>query len=303
MPDFPNTPFFTAPLTYCTLTKELHRLKEEHPKLKVSTLGYSVFGRPIPYLWLGEGKSLVLYVATHHAMEWITGNLLLAFAEELLSLWRQNDSKTAEMLKAFSLVFVPMLNPDGVTLVFEGADPSHPYYHRQLRMNGDNEDFSHWQANARGVDLNHNYSAGFSEYQAIQRKQGILSGGPTLYSGLRPESEPEVAALAGLIRILRPVAILTLHTQGEEIYYDSENATPKMHKMAHHLSALTGYTLGKTEGTGAFGGLTEWAVRCGIPSFTLECGKGQNPLPLSMAKEMYSTLRPALLTLPSLSLL
>ena len=53
-------------------------------------------------------------------------------------------------------------------------------------------DFTHWQANARGVDLNHNYDAGFLEYKQIEAEQGILGGGPTRYSGECPESEPEV---------------------------------------------------------------------------------------------------------------
>lgn len=301
MPQSAQNPFLTTPLTYSTLEQWLAHLRYAYPGVRISTLAYSVFGRRIPYLLLGEGKTAVLYVAAHHAMEWIGGNLLLHFAEELLERGKQKDKIVKDLFSRFRLVIVPQLNPDGVTLVLEGGDPNHPYYHRQLRMNGESEDFSHWQANARGVDLNHNYSVGFAEYQTVQRELGIYGGAPSLYSGLRPESEPETAALAGLVRLLHPRLILTLHTQGEEIYFDAPNASPAMHKIAQRLAALTGYTLGIAEGTAAYGGLTEWAVRCGIPSFTLECGKGKNPLPIAFAPEIYETLQDAFLCAPSLA--
>jgi len=291
--------YLSLPLTYETLHATLAELQDAYPRLRVATLAYSICGRRIPYLMMGEGEKTVLYVAAHHAMEWLTGNLLLAFAYRLLSGETEGDQKCKSLLRRFRFVLIPQLNPDGVSLALEGANPSHPLYHRQVSMNG-GEDFSHWQANARGVDLNHNYSVGFHEYRKLQTEKGILSGAPTLYAGEYPESEPESAALAGLIRILHPAIILTLHTQGEEIYYDATRATPQMHKMAKHLSRLTGYALGIAEGTAAYGGLTEWAVGCGIPSFTLECGKGQNPLPLSQAPDIYESLKEALFTAPTL---
>ena len=39
---------------------------------------------------------------------------------------------------------------------------------RGLKYNQQSDDFSHWQANARGVDLNHNYDSGFYEYKKIE---------------------------------------------------------------------------------------------------------------------------------------
>ena len=109
-----------------------------------------------------------------------------------------------------------------------------------------------------------------------------------------------MAGLAGLVRLLRPDIILTLHTQGEEIYYDSPHATPSMHKMAELLAEKTGYALGEAKGTAAYGGLTEWAVRCGIPSFTFECGHGKNPLPQKDAPAIYKVMREAFYLAPQL---
>ena len=49
-------------------------------------------------------------------------------------------------------------------------------------MNGGSEDFTRWQANVRGVDLNHNYDAGFDAYKQLEPSLGITGGGPTRQS-------------------------------------------------------------------------------------------------------------------------
>ena len=295
--------FFTAPLDYKELTGGLSLLEAASPTVTVKKVGKSILGRTIPALWWGEGEQTVLLVGAHHGMEWITGNLLMAFLQELMELYAQNDENALQFYRVLRLVVIPQLNPDGVEMALHGANPHHPLYGRQLRMNGGSTDFSHWQANARGVDLNHNYAVGFYEYKETEKQMGIFDGAPTRFSGNAPESEPETAALATYIRILRPSLILTLHTQGEEIYYDAMNATPAMHKTAKELSRKTGYTLATAEGAAAFGGLTEWAVSCKIPCYTLECGKGKNPLPITDAPLMYQRLKNALFSLPNLSIL
>lgn len=332
MPDIMDD-LFSMPLTYRRLEEICTALSARCPRLCVSTLAYSVCGRRIPYLHIGEGRRLVLYVAGHHASEWICGLPLLAFAQELCGICGRGTESTEtkesggnagaetaddgagasapvkdgfctpRLLEQYRFLIVPQLNPDGVALQQNGADPAHLLWRRQMNMNGGSEDFTHWQANARGVDLNHNYSVGFCEYRRLEAERGILGGAPSLYSGAYPESEPEAASLANLIRLLRPSLILTLHTQGEEIFFDAPHATPSMHRMAEGLAALTGYRPAVAASTAAYGGLTDWAVRCGIPSFTLECGKGENPLPLSDAAEMYRRLRKAFFCAPQLSYL
>jgi g-D-glutamyl-meso-diaminopimelate peptidase len=77
-----------------------------------------------------------------------------------------------------------MLNPDGVDLQIKGIEAGGILSERLLKMNG-REDFSHWQANARGVDLNHNYDAGFHEYKKLEKENDICAGA-TRYSGEYP---------------------------------------------------------------------------------------------------------------------
>ena len=196
-----------------------------------------------------------------------------------------------------------MLNPDGVEYQIHGVKEDNPLYERLLSMNGQSECFTHWQANARGVDLNHNYDAGFWEYKKLEVENGIPQGAPTRYSGSAPESEPETRALCDLIRFHNDLlGVMTLHTQGEEIYFQSGGKIPKKSKaIAAKLSALSGYHLSAAEGLASYGGLTDWCIqKLDLPAFTIECGKGENPLPYAMLSSIYVDLRQALFSFPTL---
>ena len=240
-------------------------------------------------------------------MEWITTVLLLRFAFDICTALERKSTVYGncmdDLLSSYTVYIVPMLNPDGVEYQIHGVSEDNPLRHRLLGMNGGSLDFSTWQANARGVDLNHNYDAGFAEYKLWELRNDILGGQPTRYSGECPESEPEVAYLCGFIRFREGLkGVLTLHTQGEEIFYRSGGkSAPDGLRIAKRLAVLSGYRLATAEGPAAYGGLTDWCIqRLGLPSFTLECGKGKNPLPLSQAFPIYAHLRRALFTFPSL---
>jgi len=169
-------------------------------------------------------------------------------------------------------------------------------------MNGGSSDFSHWQANARGVDLNHNYDSGFWEYKIVERDASLFDGAPTKFSGEHPESEPETHALCNFVRFKKPDIALSLHTQGEEIYYTSGDKSPNCSlSIAKTISRLTGYRISFPTGTAKYGGFTDWFIESfERPSFTLECGKGVNPLPFSNYDEIYYRIKRALFTLPVL---
>ncbi len=293
---------YREPLTHARMTEYLEILAARYGNLEISTLGHSILSREIPVLRLGTGERSLLYVGAHHGSEWMTSVLLLHFVNDLCSCY--TAKKTSEglelsyLLSNRSLYIVPMLNPDGVELSINGAEES-LLRERQMRQNGGSPDFTHWQANARGVDLNHNYNAGFFAYKKWERENEI-SAGATRYSGECPESEPESAALAALVRSLSPLLILTLHTQGEEIYYGKREGSAS-HRLAGQLSRLSGYRVAHAEGAAAYGGLTDWASdELNIPACTLECGYGENPLPLSQYPEIYAKLRRALFVAPTL---
>ena len=211
-------------------------LFSKHGNIQGSVIARSILSKPIEVYFIGEGKRYVTVFATHHALESITTNFAFLFIDYLMSKSSGgviNGIDCKFLLSKYRFAVVPCVNPDGVELRINGAGDS-PLTDRLMRMSGG--DFSTWQSNARGVDLNHNYDALFDEYKALEKKNGIVPGA-TLYSGEAPESEPETKGVANLVRTLMPVALVSLHTQGEEIY-----AYPKTAKISTAAAAMAPVT-------------------------------------------------------------
>ena len=291
---------------YCAMMERLHSLADTYSFVTLSYIGTSILDRAIPVLHIGSGSRRVLYVGAHHGMEWLTSLVLTRFLEELCEVVKEKKRVCGiypcDLLDGYTLSVLPMLNPDGVEYQIHGVREDNPLRERLLAMNGGSEDFSSWQANARGVDLNHNYDAGFAEYKQLEKAQGISKGAPTRYSGECAESEVEVAALCNLIRFSAPwKGIMTLHTQGEEIFAPPCKKEQTESVTARRLADLTGYRLVSAEGLAAYGGLSDWASeRLSIPSFTMECGRGKNPLPITQISSVYATMRAALFLFPTI---
>lgn len=290
---------------YAALMNCVYALADEYEFLNFSYLTESVMGRGIPILSLGEGEKQIFYIGAHHGAERITSAVLIRFIIEFCSLIKQDASfdgiNLKYIMKSRTLVIIPMLNPDGVEISANGVPRDSLWCTRLLNMNG-SEDFSKWQANANGVDLNHNYDAGFAEYKEIEKSLGIKGGSATRFSGDAPESEPETGALCNYLRFNNPTALMTLHTQGREIYYTSGGlCTRSATVAAGYLSRITGYKTAMPDGAAAYGGLTDFCIqKLGIPAFTIECGKGTNPLPKSDLPLLYREMRKALFTFPTM---
>lgn len=277
------------------------------PDVSLSYLGKSLRGRSIPILNLGckNAKTKILYVACHHASEWICASVLLRFCFEISALAAGGRSiygiNAKTLLSSRLICVIPMLNPDGVALQQDGTEEKDPMYDRLLKMNG-SADFSKWQANGRGVDLNHNYNAAFEKYKEIERKIGIVGGSRTKYSGEYPESEPEVSMLCNFIRYTEFASAVSFHTQGEVIYNSFGGYKPRRSdSVAATVSKMTGYKVAVPDGTAAYGGMTDWFIsEFDRPCFTVECGLGENPLPLRDGFDIYLKLREMLFSFPIL---
>lgn len=288
--------------TYENLVSDIENLCVKYPIISRGTIGKSLVGRELPLITVGRGKKSLLIVGTHHGMESITSLLCIKYIEEYCRLIEGREKISgisADLIFSERKVYiVPMLNPDGTELHAKGGDSLNPLTERLSAMSGG--DYSCWQANGRGVDLNHNYNAGFEEYKKIEPTLGIYGGGATRYSGEYPESEPETSALCAFIKMAEPSMLIALHTQGEEIYADYNGVFPPNGKaIGERLSSLCGYPVSKPEPEACFGGLKDWFIlEYNRPAFTIECGKGKNPLPIEDAGHIYSRIRKALLTSP-----
>ena len=95
-----------------------------------------------------------------------------------------------------------------------------------------------------------------------------------------------------------PSLAVSLHTQGEEIYYQPKDRI--MARRAERLASLIGYTVAEPEGTAAYGGLCDYTGSLGIPSFTLELGRGVNPLPEDAIPDIFKRVGEAIAILPTL---
>lgn len=290
------------PYTFDVLEKDLERLKEDFPKLETGIIGRSVWGKSLYYIRIGSGNNKILYNGAHHGMEWITSAMLMRFAKEFLEAEKENRAmrgfSTAALSKRTSLYIVPMLNPDGVRLATLGMPNRLDVRTRQrlLRMNG-SADFSRWQANANGVDLNHNYDAMWQKSKNMEVEYGIYSPGATRFSGTHPECEPESRAMAEFTRQHSFSMAIAFHSQGRVIYHGFMGKEPvNSLKIAKAFTRISPYQLDNTEGIASYGGYKDWFVdRFDRPGYTIEVGMGQNPLPISQLSQIYDDTLPILL--------
>lgn len=294
-----------VPVTYDVMMEKLEVLLNKYRFISVGYIGKSIYNKNIPVIRLGEGSKKVIYIGAHHGSEWITSGLLLRFINEYCEAYERggavNKTRIEDLYKNYEISVIPMLNPDGVEISVKGVSKDNVMYQRLLSMNNYSDDFSHWQANGRGVDLNHNYNSGFSEYKKIENDLLINCGAPSKYSGEYPESELETGYLCSYVRFNDFSGALTLHSQGEEIYYTScGESKSEFEKIAKYLSQISDYKLNKPSGSASYGGFTDWFIKeFDKPSFTIECGKGENPLPLTDMPLIYIKLRRLLFEAPT----
>ncbi|MCR5576637.1 MAG: peptidoglycan-binding protein [Oscillospiraceae bacterium] len=295
---------WSAALTgYC-----VRGLQARYPFLTAGEIGRSVLGRPLWRLRLGEGDRRVLYNASHHANEWICTPLLLKFCEELAAAFAAGESiagvSAAELLSRASVHLIPAVNPDGIDLVtgeLEGGES----FRQAQRIAADYPQFpfpAGWKANIRGTDLNLQYPAGWEHAKAIKYAQGVVSPAPADFVGRAPLSAPESRALYDYTLALSPRLTMSWHTQGEVIYWRyGAMEPPRAREIGEALAELSGYALADAPYISGFAGYKDWFIACfDCPGYTIEAGRGVNPLPLSEFDAIYRASLPMLARAPLL---
>ncbi len=254
-------------------------------------LGQSVLHRTIGALCLGEGDETVLIAAAFHAQEWMTAFVCLRLCESLCEAIAHRRPllgwNVRRALCDRRVLFVPLVNPDGVEIALHGCDSAGVFGKTVDDLGGNIP--RRWQANARGVDLNHNFNAGFEKLQAEERKKGIRGPSPRQWGGPFPESEPETQVLTSLCRRTPFRHVVALHSQGEEIYWQYGDKTPPASLlMAQVMASVSGYCAAHPTGLASHGGFKDWFIDTfSRPGFTIELGRGENPLPLSEFENIY----------------
>ena len=269
-------------------------LTRKYPFIKRQNIGKSLCGRPIYAYSIGSDQSKTLYAGAFHGMEWLTSLILLRFLEKCaISIEKNRDIlcfRMYDFLKAKGLCIIPCVNPDGVEIQLKGSSGAEK---NKRFVDSVSKDTSHWQANAGGVDINHNFNAGWKKLKRLEIKNGITKPAPTRYGGKAPESEPETRALTKLCRSVDFERALALHSQGREIYCSFGKHTPVLSfRLASVFSQASGYNIAFPEDIATGGGFKDWFIDSfRRPALTVEMGMGENPLPLSDFESEYEILR------------
>ncbi|PLR87582.1 M14 family metallopeptidase [Bacillus sp. V33-4] len=278
--------FGKKPYDFNTLATDIEKLLNVYPFMIINTIGSSVLGKPIQEIKLGRGRRKVHINASFHANEWITTAILMSFLNTyLLSLTNMNPVQgvtTMNLYNSVDLSIVPMVNPDGVDLVVTG--PPEEVRARVIEINRGSTDFTGWKANLRGVDLNNQFPANWE----IEKTRKPKSPAPRDYPGVAPLTEPEAVVMAELARTRSFDRLLAFHTQGKEFYWGYEGLEPlESGIIANEFARVSGYR--KVQYVDSHAGYKDWFIQdFRRPGFTIELGKGINPLPLSHFDEIYT---------------
>ena len=292
---FPVVPNHVA-YSYALHTILLDGLAARYPFLRLTEIGESVEGKPLSAVSIGTGDVSVFYNASHHANEWITSTLLMTYLENYSKAYAETGEiggmEADTLYRRATLHLVPLVNPDGVDLV-TGALPDWDSYYRQARAMAEFYPAipfpSGWKANIAGVDLNLGYPAGWEQARKIKFAQGFTRPGPRDYVGSAPLAEPENRALVEYTRLIAPRLTLSYHTQGEVIYYKFlDYDPPRADEIGEALARASGYLLETTPYESGFAGYKDWFIQSFLlPGYTIEAGRGTNPLPLTQFERIY----------------
>lgn len=271
-------------------------LTARYPFLNVGRMGYSVLGKPLYWLSIGEGRRELFYNAAHHANEWITSPLLMKFLENYARSYAFEGSiggqPAAELYRRATLYVAPMVDPDGVDIVTAELGTGSTAYARAQRIAADYPAISFpsgWKANINGVDLNLQYPAGWEEARDIKFAQGFNSPAPRDYVGSAPLDQPESRAVYNFTLEHDFKLTLSYHTQGNVIFWKYLDYEPaNSYAIGLRFAQLSGYSLELTPPESANAGYKDWFIQqYDRPGYTIEAGRGVSPLPLSQFDDIY----------------
>ena len=268
---------------YGDMERDLEKLNRKYSgRCELSGIGTTYDKRKIYCLRIGSryAKKKLVIDAAIHGREWKNTQILMRQTEEML----RDYPDFKKRFQNTCIYVLPMDNPDGVTIAQYGYKGIRNKKLRKLVKKAGHAKI--WKANARGVNLNDNFSAGFTT-ENKKKKAHYMN-----YPGKKAGSEKESKALMKFIKKAEPDVVLNLHSTGSIIYWNFNvegNLYDKLEKLATKVNSFNKYPLmpkgGSTNGAGGF---ADWLVyKKGIPSVTIETGNVVCPLPHSQFKKIY----------------
>lgn len=281
--------------TDAKMKKSIRELKKRYPFIELFSIGQSCMGREIPALKIGKSKSYILFTGALKGSEGLTTTLLLKFCEELCSCLKNNTSLCGMNIKNLmenrGIIIVPRVNPDGCEISLCGAAAAGAYVREIRRISGG--DTLHWNANLRGVDINHNFSAGWYTLRNAERSMGIYGPSKENFGGAYPESEPETAALTGLCRKASINRAVYFSLGGKVIYSDfGDKINVRSERLPAFMSEVSGYAVDSKKDGVLGGSFVRWfSETFNKPAFNVKIGAYKAPIDTDKAEELYSEIR------------
>jgi len=273
--------------TYSKMVADIQKLKRAYPQLvNVKVIGKSEYGRNIYAVSLGKGPANIFINGSHHAREWMTTTLNMYMLDQYADAYTKNKKingyDTKKILASTTIWFVPMVNPDGVTLQQSGLKAFPKSVHKSLlKMNNGSKNFKRWKANGKGIDLNRQYDAGWKNLKGPKKPSY------TDYKGKAPATATEVKAILNFVKAIDPEVAVSYHSTGKILYWNYKQDSKRYKRdlaYAQKVRKMTGYSLIYNSKATGGGGFTDWFVSVKKrPGFTPEISKSvyENSPPLS----------------------
>lgn len=273
-----------APFTYLQSKTLLRALAAAYPCAGLSVIGASVTKRGIFALSLGDGEENVLFLSGLCADESAMPLLLYRFFARLCESYESDGTlagvKIRRTLRGRKITVVPCLVPDAFEIRRFGAIGAGCYAGLVSRAAG--EDFKNWRANARGVNVAHNFDCQFRSVllnTSVPEEKRRPS--PFAYAGPAPESEAETAALVRLCARSAFRHCVVLSEFGRRVFWNAPEATRSGGTQAHAvpitakiLAAAGNYTLSQKENAIKHGAFPLWFAQThGTPAYEIAPGK------------------------------
>ena len=283
------------------MVDDLTVLKASYPSMQMDVLATTADARNLYHVVVGnpQAKHKVLVHAGIHAREYIVCQVVMRQIASLLEMQKAgtvyNGCSIPDLLNNTCIHFVPMVDPDGITLVQGGLEALNSEDARMSVMTIAGMDnatdmgqyIRTWKNNINGVNLNRNFDANWDETPSKVDHPSSMN-----YKGTAPECEIETKVLADLTRSLMPDRTISYHTQGKVIYWyfgETGNYKNEGYNLASIVNRNTGYRISNTWAEKDAAGYKDWAVqKLDIPSVTIECGIGTSPVDESQIEEMWA---------------
>lgn len=279
--------------SYEDMARDLETLSKKYPGyMRFTSIGNTTDGREIYEAIIGNSSSdtQILITGSIHGREYITTLLVMKQLEYILYYAETgafDGRRISDWLNDVCIRFIPMINPDGVSISQFGVAGIGSETLRNTLYLAYVNDYSSgrtaldyasyltkWKANANGVNLNDNFSV---QNPKIGLSVSLPSSGD--YYGV-PGSEAETQALQNLVDTQHFKAVINYHAMGSVIYwnYNGNPLTEHSRDLSNNIHALTGYTLFSTgdEG-GSFKGYLG-SLKNPVTNITIEVGRTEAPV-------------------------